>query len=181
MVITALLIAIGIVLPLAFHHVPGAGRIFLPMHIPILICGLICGVPYGLAAGIITPILSSLTTGMPPAAILPAMTFELAAYGVVSAVIMRYAPLKNLYARTYVSLVGAMLIGRVFFGIMNALIFSAGEYSMQIWLTAAFITALPGIAIQIVVIPSVVVALQKVKLIDVRAYKNTARPVPCSE
>jgi len=168
MVITALLIAIGIVLPLTLHAIPGAGRIFLPMHIPILICGIVCGIPYGLAAGIITPLLSSLTTGMPPTAIVPAMAFELAAYGTVSAALMHFVPIKNLYARSYIALIGAMLCGRVLFGIVNALIFSAGDYSMQIWLTASFVTALPGIVIQIVVIPSIVVALQKMKLIDVK-------------
>jgi niacin transporter len=168
MVITALLIAIGIVLPMAFHTVPQAGRIFLPMHIPILICGLICGIPFGIAAGIITPILSHLFTGMPPAVFLPAMILELAAYGASSALLMQFLPVKNLYARTYISLIGAMLFGRVFFGIMNALIFSVGEYSMQMWLTAAFVTALPGIAIQIVIIPAIIIALQKAKLIDVQ-------------
>jgi len=168
MVLTALLIAIGIVLPMAFHTIPMAGRIFLPMHIPILICGLICGVPLGIFAGVVTPILSHLFTGMPPAVFLPAMILELAAYGASSALLMQFLPVKNLYARTYISLIGAMLFGRVFFGIMNALIFSVGEYSMQMWLTAAFVTALPGIAIQIVIIPAIIIALQKAKLIDVQ-------------
>jgi len=165
LVITAMFIAIGIVLPLAFHTIPQAGRIFLPMHIPILLCGLIIGFPYGLACGIITPLLSSLITGMPPAAMLPAMVCELAAYGTVSSIIMRFAPVKNLFARTYISLICAMLVGRILFGVLNALIFSVGNYSMQMWLTAAFITALPGVAIQIVIIPVIVLALQKSKLI----------------
>jgi len=167
LVIAALFIAIGITLPLAFHMIPNAGRIFLPMHIPILLSGIMLGLPYGLAVGIITPILSSLFTGMPPAVILPAMTFELAAYGAASALLMRYVPNKNLYAKVYVSLIGAMLFGRIFFGILNALIFAAGNYSMQIWLTGAFVTALPGIAIQIVIIPAIVIALQKTKLVEV--------------
>ena len=167
MVITALFIAIGIVLPIAFHTIPNAGRIFLPMHIPILLCGILIGLPYGLICGIITPILSSIFTGMPPAAILPAMTLELAVYGTVSSLLMHYVPVKNMYAKIYTSLIGAMLIGRVFFGIVNALIFAAGDYSVQIWLTGAFITALPGIIIQIVIIPVIVIALQKSKLVEI--------------
>ena len=167
-VITALLIAVGIVLPLAFHPVSNAGRIFLPMHIPVLLCGIVCGIPYGFACGIITPLLSSLFTGMPPVAILPSMLCELAAYGTVSALFMRYVRLKNLYVNIYIALIGAMLFGRIFYGILNALIFSAGEYSVQIWLTAAFVTALPGVVIQIIVIPAVVIALQKAKLIELR-------------
>ena len=165
-VIAALLIALGVVLPIAFHSVPNAGRIFLPMHIPILLCGMICGFPYGLICGIATPLLSSLLTGMPPAAMLPSMLCELAAYGTFSSLLMRYVPLKKLLPRTTVSLIGAMLFGRVFYGILNALIFSAGSYSVQAWLAAAFVTALPGVIIQIVVIPAVVLVLQKAKLID---------------
>jgi len=167
LVITAMFVAVGIVLPLAFHTIPNAGRIFLPMHIPILLCGLIIGFPYGLACGIITPLLSSLITGMPPAAMLPAMVCELAAYGTVSSIMMRYIPVKNLFTRTYISLIGAMLVGRIFFGMVNAVIFLAGSYSMQMWLTTAFITALPGVAIQVVIIPLIVLALQKSKLVDV--------------
>jgi len=166
--ITAMFVAIGIVLPLAFHTIPNAGRIFLPMHIPILLCGLVIGFPYGLACGIITPLLSSLITGMPPAAMLPAMVCELAAYGTVSSLLMRYVPIKNMFTRTYISLIGAMLVGRMLFGILNSVIFMAGSYSMQMWVTAAFITALPGVAIQIVIIPLIVLALQKSKLVEVK-------------
>jgi len=166
LIIAALFIAIGITLPLTFHAIPRAGQIFLPMHIPILMSGIILGLPYGIVVGIITPILSSLFTGMPPAPILPAMVCELAAYGAVSSLLMFYVPIKNIYARVYISLIGAMLFGRVFFGVVNALIFAAGDYSMRIWLTGAFVTALPGIVIQIVIIPAVVIALQKTKLIE---------------
>jgi len=162
---TALFIAIGIALPLAFHSIPNAGRVFLPMHIPILLCGLICGIPYGLACGIVAPLLSSLLTGMPPAAMLPAMLCELAAYGLVASLLMRCIPLKNLYARIYIALIGAMLSGRLVLGALNAFIFSAGNYSVQIWLSGAFVTALPGIAIQVVLIPAIIFGLQKAKLI----------------
>lgn len=84
LVSSALCIAIGVLLPMAFHVIPNGGSVFLPMHIPVLICGLFCGAPYGLACGIITPFLSSMTTGMPPAMILPQMMIELAVYGLVT-------------------------------------------------------------------------------------------------
>jgi len=170
LVLTAMFIAIGIVLPLAFHTIPNAGRIFLPMHIPILLCGLVIGFPYGLACGIITPLLSSLLTGMPPAVILPSMVCELAVYGTVSSLLMRYVLVKNLFAKTYISLIGAMLAGRIIFGLLNAFIISVGDYSMQMWLTTAFITALPGVAIQIVIIPIIVLALQKSKLVEAEQF-----------
>ena len=167
LVLTSLLIAVGVVLPVAVHSVPNAGSVILPMHIPVLICGIICGFPYGLLCGIITPLLSSLLTGMPPAAYLPAMLCELAAYGLVSALLIRFVRTKNFYADIYIALIGAMVAGRLVYGILNSLIFRAGAYSMQIWLTSAFVSALPGIVIQLILIPVLVIALQKAKLIEI--------------
>ena len=162
---TAFLVAVGIVLPMALHMIPNAGSILLPMHIPVLICGIVCGFPYGLLCGVITPLMSSLLTGMPPAPILPVMLCELAAYGLVSSLLVRLVRTKNIYANVYIALVGAMLFGRAVSGVLNALIFKAGDYSLQIWLTSAFVTALPGVVIQLVLIPCVVIALQKSKLV----------------
>ena len=166
-VYTSLLIAIGVVLPITLHAVPNAGSVLLPMHIPVLLCGIVCGLPYGLICGIATPLLSSWLTGMPPAAYLPAMLCELAAYGLVSSLLMRYVRTKNLYANIYIALIGAMLAGRIVYGVLNALIFRAGSYSAQVWLTSAFVTALPGIIIQLILIPAIVIALQKSKLADI--------------
>ena len=165
MITTALLIALGVLLPMAFHTVANAGAIFLPMHIPVLICGLVCGWQYGLICGILTPLLSNLLTQMPPAAFLPQMLCELAAYGLISGLLYRFELVKNKIANVYISLIGAMLGGRLLYGVLNALIFSAGKYSMQLWLTAAFVKALPGIAIQIVIIPVLVIALDKSGLV----------------
>ena len=86
LVMAAMCVALGIVLPMAFHTIQNAGSIFLPMHIPVLICGLLCGWQYGLICGILAPVLSSLFTGMPPAAILPAMLCELAVYGLITGI-----------------------------------------------------------------------------------------------
>ena len=161
---TALFIAIGIALPLAFHSIPNGGRIFLPMHIPVLLCGLLCGLPYSLACGIITPLLSSLLTGMPPAAMLPSMLCELAVYSVAASLLMRFLPIKKPLPRIVISLIGAMLAGRLVLGLLNWLIFNAGSYSLGAWLTSSFVTALPGIAVQIILIPAVAFALQKMFL-----------------
>lgn len=172
MVISALFVAFGIVLPIMFHSVPNAGNVFLPMHIPVLMCGIICGFPYGLACGVLAPLLSSLMTGMPPTVFLPSMLCELAAFGTIASLLMHFIRMKNTYAKVYLTLIGAMLTGRIVFGILNSLIFMAGSYSMQIWVTAAFITALPGIAIQILLIPAVVFALQKANLIELKGQES---------
>ncbi|MCL1832466.1 MAG: ECF transporter S component [Oscillospiraceae bacterium] len=169
MAITGLMIAVGIVLPLAFHSLPQGlgGRAILPMHIPILLAGLICGPVFGLAAGILTPILSYFILGMPMPVFLYPMLFELPIYGAVAGLLMRYLPVRHLYGKLYISLITAMLAGRVTFGAANALLFSAGEYSTQMWVTATLVTALPGIVIQLIAIPSIVVALQRERLIGV--------------
>lgn len=164
LVISALCVALGVVLPVAFHGIPNAGSILLPMHIPVLLCGLLCGPAYGLACGILTPLMSSLITTMPPMAMLPSMICELAVYGFVAGLLILLVRTGSQIANVYISLVGAMLIGRVVYGAVNALIFRAGEYSMQMWLTASFVTALPGIVIQLVLLPLVVLALRRAKL-----------------
>lgn len=161
MVETALCIAIGLVLPTALHSIPNAGSIFLPMHIPILLCGLLCGWSWGLACGVLTPVLSSLLLGMPPAAYLPGMVLELAVYGLLSGLLYHKVKL-NLY----VSLLLTMLVGRVAYGLMQSVIFLTGgsEYSFSIFFTSLFVKGLPGIIIQIILIPILVMALQKANL-----------------
>lgn len=166
LVTAALCAALGVVLPMAFHFVPNAGSVLLPMHIPVLLCGLACGWPYGLACGILAPLLSSLLTGMPPAAYLPSMLCELAAYGLISGLMAQFVRPKNRVAGVYVQLVGAMLVGRVVYGLVNALIFRAGAYSFEIFFTAAFVTALPGIIIQLVFLPPILLLLEKARVIE---------------
>ena len=87
-IITAICIALCVVLPQAFHAIPRAGMIYLPMHIPVLLCGLICGWPFGLLCGLAGPALSSVITGMPPAATLPSMMIECAIYGCIAGLLM---------------------------------------------------------------------------------------------
>lgn len=171
MTMAAVCIALCVVLPIAFHSIPDAGSVFLPMHIPVLICGMICGWPYGLLCGLMGPLLSSVLTGMPPVAFLPAMMVECGTYGMVSGLMMKVLRTKNTYADLYIALVAAMLAGRVVSGIAKALIFTPGM-AMSAWITASFITALPGILIQLVFLPSVVFTLMKARIIPVRYAKG---------
>ena len=171
MTMAAVCVALCVVLPIAFHSIPDAGSVFLPMHIPVLICGMICGWPYGLLCGLMGPLLSSVLTGMPPVAFLPAMMVECGTYGMVSGLMMKVLRTKNTYADLYIALVAAMLAGRVVSGIAKALIFTPGM-AMSAWITASFITALPGILIQLVFLPSVVFTLMKARIIPVRYAKG---------
>lgn len=166
LVFSGLCLALGIVLPLAFHSIVGAGAILLPMHIPVLLCGLVCGWPYGLLVGTLTPLLSSVLTGMPPAPILPGMMCELAVYGFVSGLLITRLPVKKDPLRLYLSLLIAMLCGRITYGLLNSFIFMAGNYSLQLWLTTAFVTGLPGIAAQLLLLPAIVLALRRARIIS---------------
>ncbi|MEZ4509866.1 MAG: ECF transporter S component [Eubacteriales bacterium] len=129
LIFAALCVALGVVLPIAFHSIANAGSILLPMHIPVLLCGLVCGWPFGAACGVLTPLLSSLFTGMPPVAMLPSMLAELAVYGLVSGLLMQKIKTGKILVDVYLSLIAAMPAGRFVFGILNALIFRAGSYS----------------------------------------------------
>ena len=171
-IITAVCIALCYVVPLLFHGVQNAGRVFLPMHLPVFLCGLICGWQYGLLCGLAGPALSSLLTSMPPVAILPSMMLELAVYGCVSGLMMRFIRTKNAYADLYISLIAALLCGRVVAGLLQALIFSKGAYSMTAWVSGYVVTSWPGTLIQLVLLPSVVFALMKAHLIPERYPKN---------
>ena len=172
LVMGAVCIALCVVLPLAFHAIPNAGSILLPMHIPVLMCGLVCGWPYGLICGLLGPALSSLLTGMPPAAMLPSMMVECAVYGCVSGLLLLIVHTKSTYADLYISMIGAMLAGRILGGASKALLFAPGSLTVAAWATGYFVTGLPGILVQLVLIPSLVFALMRSELIPQRYPKN---------
>lgn len=167
MTLAAVCIALCVVLPIAFHAIPDAGSVFLPMHIPVLICGMICGWPYGFLCGLMGPLLSSVLTGMPPAAFLPAMMVECGVYGMTTGLVLKYVHTGKTYGDLYIALITAMVAGRVVSGIAKALIFSPGM-ALSAWVTASFVTALPGILIQLVLLPILVSTLMKARVIPKR-------------
>lgn len=155
----ALLIAIGLILPQVFHSIQNVGSIFLPMHIPVLIGGFILNPYYALCVGIVTPILSSVFTGMPPIPSLYVMILELASYGL-------FIPLlhNNVKIGVYPSLIGGMLAGRVISIIGNYLILHilmSRSFSITTVAVGLFIKGIPGIVIQIILIPLIVYALKR--------------------
>lgn len=171
LVFTAVCAALCVVLPMAFHAVQNAGMIFLPMHIPVLLCGLMCGWPFGLISGLLGPVLSSLLTGMPPAAMLPSMMVECAAYGCVTGLMMKVVHTKKSFADLYISMVTAMIAGRVLAGFAKALIFAPGTLPFA-WVTTSLITGIPGIVIQLILIPLVIFTLTRAKLLPQRYSKE---------
>lgn len=170
-IITAVCIALCYVLPLMFHGIQNAGSIFCPMHIPVFICGLVCGWPYGLLCGLAGPALSSALSGMPPVAYLPSMMVELAVYGLAAGLMMKLVHTKSTYADLYISLIVAIICGRVLAGVAKALIFARGSYTISAWVAGSVVTSWPGTVIQLVFIPTIVFALMKSHLIPERYPK----------
>lgn len=165
LVTTGLLIAISVLLPQVFHLFGGQalGRIFLPMHIGIFLVGFIAGGWYGMAAGFITPVLSFAITGMPPIPTLFFMMFELAAYGAVSGFLSFGSKFEAKKFSIYPKLLISMIAGRIAGGIamwIAAMLFSLEINPVQS-VTASLITGLPGIALQLVLVPAVYILLKR--------------------
>ena len=171
LVFTAACTALCLVLPMAFHAIPNAGQVILPMHIPVLLCGMICGWPFGAVCGLLGPLLSSVITGMPPAAMLPAMMVECAAYGFASGLLMKYVRTGKDNLDLYISLICAMILGRVVAGFAKAWIFTPGV-SPFAWVSTSLVTGVPGIVLQLAVLPLVVKALTRARLIPNRYPKE---------
>lgn len=162
--VSAMMLALGLFLPFLTGQIPEIGKMLLPMHIPVILCGFICGWKYGAPIGFILPIMRSLIFGMPilyPKAI--AMAFELAAYGLTTGIVYLRFKRKNALA-IYVSLILAMILGRVVLGIVNSILYGFGDnkYSMSLFISGAFADAIPGIILQLILIPAVVAAINKV-------------------
>lgn len=174
-ILTAVCIALCIVLPMALHGIPNAGVLFSPMHIPVLLCGLVCGWSYGLICGLVGPLLSSLLTSMPGMAVLPFMMIELAVYGTVCGLMMKLLRTGRLASDLYASLITAMMAGRVIAGIVKALALAGGTYSWSLWASSYFVSCLPGIIVQLLLIPALYIALERAGLIPVR-YAAGKRP-----
>jgi len=171
LVLCAACVALCVVLPMVFHFFPNGGSVFLPMHIPVLLCGMMCSWPFGLIGGILGPLLSSLITGMPPAAMLPSMMVECAAYGAVAGAMMAVVRTKHPIADLYISMITAMILGRVVAGLAKSWIFTPGTAPFA-WVTTSLVTGIPGICIQLVLLPVLVMALTRAGLLPKR-YANT--------
>lgn len=168
--LSAMFMAIGLILPLFTGQIPQIGNMLLPMHIPVLLCGLICGWQYGLTVGFILPLLRYMIFGMPilfPTGI--AMTFELATYGLVIGWIYGHSKWQCVVA-LYRSLIIAMLAGRVVWGVARTILMGFGgqEFSWAMFITGGFVTAIPGIIVQLILIPAIMIALNRTGLVVFR-------------
>ena len=167
LVFAAVCLALCMLLPLVTGHIPAIGNALSPMHIPVLLCGFLCGPWWAAAVGFIAPLLRYVLFHMPP--IFPtgiAMAFELCTYGLVSGLLYRALPKKTV--NIYVSLIAAMLAGRIVWGIVRVILSGVADapFSWAAFLAGGFTNAVPGIVLHIVLIPLLVLALQKAGFID---------------
>ena len=170
MILAALFLALAYVLPFLTGQIPEIGAALCPMHIPVLLCGFLCGWPWGLAVGVIAPLFRSLTLGMPPLFPTAAcMAVELAVYGAVAGLMHRLLPKKKPYI--YVSLLTAMLAGRLVWGaaMYLALGISGGAFTFSAFLSGALLGALPGIAVQLVLVPLLVMVLDDPRVLKLHS------------
>lgn len=173
LVLGALFLALALVLPFLTGQIPEVGGMLCPMHLPVLIAGFVCGGPVAAVIGFAAPLLRFLMFSMPP--IYPtgvSMAFELLTYGLVSGALYHHVFKKKDLVSVYASLLGAMIAGRVVWGIARLILAGiggeAGSFTFAAFISGAITTAVPGIIVQLILIPVIVVALRKAKLTDTK-------------
>jgi len=165
LVLSGLFLALALVLPFFTGQIPQIGGMLCPMHLPVILCGFVCGGGWGAAVGFVAPLLRYLLFQMPP--IYPtglAMAFEMAVYGFVCGWL--YLRLSGHKWRIYPALISAMVLGRVVWGIVRLILagLSAQSFTMAAFISGALLTAIPGILLQLVLVPLLVTALERAKV-----------------
>ena len=168
-VLSALFFALAYVLPFLTGQIPQIGGMLTPMHIPVLLCGFVCGWPWGLVVGFAVPLFRALTIGVPyifPKAVY--MAFELAAYGAVAGVMHRILPKRKPFI--YCSLLTAMLVGRAVYGVAKyiCLGIKGDQFTFSMFIAGAFTESIPGIIVQIVLVPILVMVLENPKILKIK-------------
>lgn len=166
MVLAALFLALALYLPFLTGQIPQIGSMISPMHFPVLLAGFVCGPGYGLAVGFIAPLMRSVLFGMPPFPVvaLP-MAFELAAYGLLTGLFYKILPKRP--GSIYGALLAAMVGGRIVWGLVRyAMLFTGTPFTWEIYISSVIMGSLPGIILQIVLIPLLVMALQRAGVME---------------
>lgn len=172
--LTAMFLAIGMVLPLLTAQIQQIGNMLLPMHIPVFLCALVCGWKFAVPMAFILPLFRSLIFTMPP--IYPtalAMAFELATYAFVAGILYEKSRWQCVRA-LYRCLLAAMIAGRLVWGAVQLILLGirGNAFTIDAFMAGAFYNAFPGIILQLILIPAIMVALDKTKLVPFRKKRN---------
>lgn len=168
----AMCLALCLYLPFLTGQIPQIGRALSPMHIPVLLAGFLCGPWWAMVVGLSAPMLRHSLFLMPPLVTAIAMSFELAAYGLFSGLLYQLLPKKR--SNIYVSLILAMLGGRIVWGIAMTIIsgVTGSEFGWAAFIAGAFTSAVPGIIVHIILIPVLVMSLAKSRLFENGALRR---------
>lgn len=174
--LSAMFVAVGMVLPFLTGQIPQIGNMMLPMHIPVLLCGMICGWQYGAVIGFILPLIRYIVFGMPilfPTGI--AMAFEMMTYGFVIGIFYSTSRWKCIVS-LYRALLAAMVAGRLVWAAVQMVLLGilGSTFTVEMFLSGALLNAIPGIIIQLVLIPTVMVALGKTGMVHFGKKKPDA-------
>lgn len=148
LILSALFLALCVIVPIIFHGF-GAGPVFLPMFLPILLTGFLIEFPYAMLVGLLGPFLSALLTGMPPLvpnALLMAME-GVAASGLASYLFFRRR--LNLWLCLIAAIAAERLILFLFGFIFAPIFHLPGEW----FAFYKLIESMPGILLQLILTP----------------------------
>ncbi len=166
LVLSALFLSIGMVLPFLTMQIKEIGDSLLPMHLPVMLCGILCGYGYGAAVGLMLPILRSVCFGMPP--LYPNavwMATELLTYGLIIGLMYKTLPKNTLCL--YISLIVSQIFGRIVWGLSKSILLGLGgkAFTWAMFISSGFVNALPGIILQLILIPTILLILKRTKFI----------------
>lgn len=155
-----LCVVLGLLLPWAFQWVKNGEQVLLLLHLPVLLCGMLCGPAYGLSCGMLIALLPEFLPGIAGVSLSTGQLWELTIYGFLAGLLTYLLAAAPPVLNVSVSLLGAMLLGRVFWGLLEAFVFSPG-YTWNMWVRESFVVCLPGIVLQLAMIPLVTLALRR--------------------
>ena len=157
MLYSALFLALALVLPFLTGQIQTIGNMLCPMHIPVLLCAFLCGPQWAAAVGFVAPLLRFALFTMPPMPNGIAMAFELMTCGLL------YKLLPKKIGFTYLSLITAMIAGRLIWGVGMLVIagITSKAFSLSAFWAGAVTGAIPGIILQLVLIPPLVLLLER--------------------
>ncbi len=174
--LAAMFLAMGMVLPFLTGQIQQFGRMLLPMHLPVFLCGLICGWKYGAVIGFVLPLLRSAIFAMPP--LFPtaaSMAFELMTYGLMAGLLYQLSKWQCIIA-LYRVLIVSMIAGRIVSGIAQIILLglSGSSLTWNAFIAGALLEAIPGIILQLTLIPAIMIALNRTGLVPFKKAKKPA-------
>ncbi|MBQ3490006.1 MAG: ECF transporter S component [Clostridia bacterium] len=168
--VSAMMLALALLLPFLTGQLQAIGQMLTPMHVPILLCGLLCGPIYGFSVGIVAAPLRFILFGMPQMPNVLYMTTELAVYGLLSGLFYQILPKRKL--SLYISLILSMIGGRIAYALIFIAINLSNAKSLESLtmpiISATVLTAWPGMILQILLIPTLLIVLEKAKIIPLK-------------